>query len=114
MEKALKHLSEQIAIFRKTDAMDGEGLVNCLQQITATLFYLEGERAKYHDTFQQTINRLVLEGNSVARAENEAHKLIPEMYMLRRILDSAYECVGAIRTMISYLKQEKFNAEKSN
>lgn len=107
LEKALDHITKEIQKYRQCDIMDGEGLVNILQQITATLFYLEKERSTYHAQFQDTINRLVLDGNSVARAENEAHTKIPEMYMLRHIMSSAYEIVGAIRTNISWLKTEK-------
>jgi hypothetical protein len=49
----------------------------------------------------------VLSGLSVARAENEAHVKVPEMYLLRRVMDAGYEVIGAIRTNISYLKSER-------
>lgn len=107
LEKALDHLTIQIKKYRETDVMDGESLVNILQQITATLFYLEKERSDIHDKFQNKINLLVLNGSTVARAENEAHKDYPEMYLLRHTMMSAYEVVGAIRTNISWLKSEK-------
>lgn len=109
LEKALSHITKNVKDFRNTDTLDGEKLVYILQQITATLFYLEKERADYHSKFQNTIHDLVLSGQSVARAENEAHVKVPEMYMLRRIMDSAYETVGAIRTQISWLKTERNN-----
>lgn len=110
MEKALKHITEQIALYRKTDIMDGEQLVEILKQITATLYYLETKRSEYHLKFQSVINSLILEGKTVSRAENEAHIQVPEMYQLRRIMDSAYTCVDAIRTNISWAKQEKQNS----
>jgi len=107
LTKSLDHLTGQIKKYRQTDIYDGESLVEILKQITATLYYLETERSKYHDDFQKTINQLVLENNSVARAENQAHVQIPEMYMLRHIMSCAYEIVGAIRTNISWAKSEK-------
>jgi hypothetical protein len=107
LQKALDHLIVNVKQYRNTATMDGEALVEILQQLTATLFYLEGERSKYHDDFQKIINTLVIEGKSVARSENEAHVQIPEMYMLRHIMSSAYEVVGAIRTQISWLKSER-------
>lgn len=107
LEKALDHISIQIISYRTTGIMDGEKLVSILQQITATLFYLEKERSDYHVKFQKLIGSLVLEGNSVSRAENMAHVQIPELYMLRHIMNSAYEVVGAIRTQISWLKTER-------
>lgn len=106
-EKALEHISEQVKKYRAIGVNDGEALVSILQQITTTLFYLEKERAVYHTKFQEVINLLVLEGNSVARAENQAHIRVPEMYLLRHVMTSAYEVVGALRTQISWLKSER-------
>jgi len=109
MEKALEHITEQIQRYRATPVTDGDALIEILQQLTATLFYLEKERAKYHDKFQCRIGELILDGNSVARSENIAHKEIPEMYMLRHIMVSAYKVVEAIRSQLSWLKTEKHN-----
>ena len=107
LQKALDHIIEQVKKYRQASTNDGDTLVSILQQLTATLFYLEQERAKYHTRFQETINLLILEGNSVARAENQAHVQIPEMYMLRHVMSSAYEVVGALRSQISWLKSER-------
>jgi len=107
LEQALEHITNQIKLYRKTGVNDGEALVSILQQITTTLFYLEKERADYHSKFQDEINLLILDGNSVARSENQAHIKVPEMYLLRHIMSSAYEVVGALRTQISWLKSEK-------
>ncbi len=109
LEKALEHITSQVKKYRTIGVDDGEALVSVLQQITTTLFYLEKERADYHTKFQSVINLLVLEGNSVARAENQAHVQVPEMYLLRHVMSSAYEVVGALRTQISWLKSEKSN-----
>lgn len=107
---AIDYISEQIAQYRRLDVYDGEQLVRHLQQISATLFYLEKERAATHAQWQSTLNQLVLEGMSVSRAENEAHVKHPEMYLLRRIMDSAYTSIDAIRTQISWIKSEKQNS----
>lgn len=106
-EKALNLLSKQIKKYRDLKELDGNVLTEILQQVTGTLFYLEKERSNYHAQWQTVVHQLILEGKSVARAENMAHVEVPEMYMLRRIMDSAYEVVGAIRTNISWLKTEK-------
>lgn len=108
--KAIEHISNEIMEYRKCGVNDGEQLVRHLQQISATLFYLEKERAATHAQWQSTLNQLVLEGMSVSRAENEAHVKHPEMYLLRRIMDSAYTSIDAIRTQISWIKSEKQNA----
>jgi len=109
LEKALNHITDYIKKYRETEPNDGESLTAILQQITATLFYLEKERAKYHSTFQNTINKLVLAGDSVKSAENKANVQVPEMYLLRRVMDSAYTCCDAIRTQISWIKSGLVN-----
>lgn len=108
--KALNHISEAIREYRQMEELDGVTLNRLLQQITGTLFYLEKERAEFHHLFQSKIREKVSSGMSVARAENEAHEEVPQMYMLRRIMDSAYEVAGAIRSNISWLKTEMQNA----
>jgi len=108
-EIALNHISTYIKIYRDADPNDGNTMVECLQQITATLFYLEKERAVFHDQFQKRINELILEGSAVSRAENKAHAEIPQMYLLRRVMDSAYKTCDAIRTNISWLKTGLIN-----
>ena len=107
LQLALEHITSEIKKYRQTSVDDGEALVSILQQITTTLFYLEKERAEYHTKFQDEINLLILEGNSVARSENQAHVKVPEMYLLRHIMSSTYEVVGALRTQISWLKSER-------
>lgn len=104
LEKALELISEQIKQYRQTEPTDGNKLVEINQQIAATLFYLEKERAKYHEQFQAEISNFILAGDSVSRAENKAHVSVPEMYLLRRIMDSAYTVCDSIRTQVSWIK----------
>lgn len=110
LEIALENITKNVKEYRACQITDGNTLLKILQQLTATLFYLEKERSEYHSKFQNEINRGVLSGESVSRSENEAHKLVPELYMLRHIMTSAYEVVGAIRTTISYIKIEINNS----
>jgi hypothetical protein len=110
MERALAHITEMIKQYRAlTDLTNGERLNYFLQQISGTLYYLETIRSEYHSKYQCRVNELILQGESVSRSENTAHKELPEMYMLRRVMDSAYTCIDAIRTHISWLKSEKNN-----
>jgi len=106
-QKAVAQIAEEIKRYRKCVLTDGEKLNKHLQQISAILFYLETERARIHDLWQNKVNQLILEGSAVNRAENQAHVLYPEMYLLRRVMDSAYTNVDSIRTNISWLKSEK-------
>lgn len=47
IEKAIEHISNEIMEYRKCGVNDGEQLVRHLQQISATLFYLEKERQQF-------------------------------------------------------------------
>lgn len=113
LTKALENITVNVKEYRTCQITDGNKLLEILQQLTATLYYLEKERAEYHTKFQNVINKLVLEGESVARSENTAHKEVPELYMLRHIMTSAYEVVGAIRTTVSYIKTEINNSNNN-
>mgnify|MGYP003526189747 CR=1 FL=1 len=109
-EKAIDLIAKETKTYREANIMDGETLNKCLQQISATLAYLETIRADYHRQWQDIVYKQVLSGQSVARAENEAHVKVPEMYLLRRVMDGSYEVLNAIRSNISWLKTEKHHA----
>ena len=111
LEKALNHLTEQVSRYRKLSFMEGEALNDCLKQITATLYFLETERAIAHESFQDAIRQEVIGGSSVSKAENIAHVKHPEMYKLRRIMEASYEVVNALRSNISWIKQEINNTK---
>lgn len=104
LQKAKEYLDEQVRIYRQTAEDDGNGYCEVLTQITATLYYLEAHRAKYHNDFQSIVHALVLEGKSVNRAENIAHVEVPEFYELKRKMDSAYDVVSGIKTKVSWIK----------
>ena len=106
-EKQISDLNKYVNEYYKCNLQDGNQLSLLMQKITGLLYYLESERSKVHDSYEGTVFKLVTKGSSVARAINEANVLYPEMYLLRRIMDSAYRIVDAIRTNISYLKSER-------
>lgn len=110
MKKALDHITAEIKKYRELKELNGDILCSILQQLTGTLFYLEKIRSDYHDKWQNKVNQLIIDGASVSRAENIAHKEIPEMYMLRRIMESSYKVVEAIRSNLSWLKNERNNS----
>ncbi len=112
-QQQLTDLNSYVNAYYSCSLQDGEELSMLLQKITGLLFYLETVRAETHDLFESRVFNLVKEGNSVARATNEAHVLHPEMYQLRRIMDGGYRIVDAIRTNISYLKSEKQAVQRS-
>lgn len=84
-------------------------LTELLRGITGHLYTLEQYRSQYHDQYEKIVFKLVKEGSTVARATNEANVLVPEMYMLRRVMEAAYANVDSLRTIISFKKQEFLN-----
>ncbi len=110
-EKTLATLTEFIQAYDDVSLNDGENLNYLLQKINTTLFYLENERSNFKKQYEIKVFDLTSNKKmTVARAINLAEVDIPELYMLRRIMDSAYRCSDAIRTNISFLKSEKRNA----
>jgi len=105
--KQIDDLSTFVNLYYKCDRNDGDQLSYLLQKITGILFFLETVRSEVHDLYESKVFELVKEGNSVARAVNEANVTYPQMYQLRRIMDGGYRISDAIRTNISYLKSEK-------
>jgi uncharacterized protein YicC (UPF0701 family) len=105
--KQIETLNEYVNKYYNCNRQDGNELSLYLQKITALLYYLESVRSQIHNNYEVEIFKLVKEGNSVARAVNEANVKHPMMYQLRRIMDGGYRIADAIRTNISYLKSER-------
>lgn len=104
LEKAIKMLDGLIKDYRLTNPDDGQTIVTCMQEASSILYYLEGQRAIAHSKFQNKVKAEVDNGSSVARAENEAHVLVPEMYLLRHKIDSGYEALRAMGMQLSWIK----------
>jgi hypothetical protein len=105
--KALTKITEIIKQYRCAKEMNGEQLNNWLRELVGILFYLEKERSEYHFEFEKKVFLHTSEGDSVARAVNKSEVAIPELYMLRRIMDASYKCADAMRSNLSYLKSER-------
>ena len=102
-------LNDYVNQYYKCNRSDGETLNSLLQKITSLLYYLESVRSDVHDAYENHVFNCIKNGQSVARAINEANVTYPQMYQLRRIMDGGYRVVDAIRTNISYLKSEMNN-----
>jgi uncharacterized protein YicC (UPF0701 family) len=107
--KQIELLNKAVQNYYKISLQDGNGLNELLQKITGLLYYLETVRANTHNLYESKIQEIVKSGESVSRATNEANVAYPEMYMLRRVMDAGYRVVDAIRTNISFLKEEMKN-----
>jgi hypothetical protein len=107
-DKALENIADNIKLYRQMKSFNGDELLTILQQIVGTLHYLEGQRAEAHKTWtSRCYFYAITEGEAVNKAELKANEEVPELYLLRHVLNSGYKNVEAIRTTISYLKSEK-------
>jgi len=103
----IKRMNELVNRYHKMKELDGHEMALILKDFTSALYYLETVRSDIHHQWQSKVKALIEEGMSVSRSENQAHVEFPEMYELRRLMDSAYEIVGSIRTNISLIKHEQ-------
>jgi hypothetical protein len=110
MKEALTIITNIIEQYKQTDQPTGEQLNEWLKNLSAWLFYLEEQRAEAHERYEGILHNYTKEGYSVSKSKNEAEVQVPELYMLRRMMDAGYRVSDAMRTNISYLKTEKRNA----
>jgi len=113
MRSTLERIAELIEEYNNTNIFNGNKLNEQLKELTSRLYHIETMRTKAHEDYEKFIHTKVSEGFSVARATNEANIEVPEMYQLRRLLESGYRVVDAMRTNISFLKSEMYNVQKN-
>lgn len=108
-EKALEVINDNIREYRQMEGtFDAERLLVIMSQIIGTLHYLEGQRALAHQTYNDRMYLYtVTEGESVSKAEIKANKDVPELYLLRHFMTSAYKTAESIRSTLSWLRNEK-------
>jgi hypothetical protein len=107
-EKALENIAENIKQYRQMKTFNGEELLTILQQIVGTLHYLEGQRAEAYKSWTERVYHYSInEGDSINKAEMKASVEVQELYLLRHIMNSGYKNVEAIRSTLSWLRNEK-------
>lgn len=107
MEETLKEITDLVEEYKLMTSLDGHRLNSILQGITTRLHNLERIRSDYKNDYENLVHMGVKNGDSVARSTNDANVNVPQIYLLRRIMDSSYRVCDAIRTNISFLKSER-------
>lgn len=111
MEKILENISNNIKQYHQLNNElvfdDIDKLSKILKNLSCNLFYLEEYRNQYHTSYNSIQHNCIKEGWTISKSEVEAKTKVPELYMLRRLMTSAYKITDNIRTNISYLKNEK-------
>lgn len=111
MEKLLNELTSLVQEYKDLGDQlvfeDASRLSVILKNLTSTLFYLESYRDEASRKYNTIMHTSIKAGSSVSGSEIIAKEQCPELYMLRRIMQSGYNIVDAIRSNISFLKSEK-------
>lgn len=110
MKETLEEIEQIIDWFREQHDPGLHDVIHAYQRLVGALYMLETYRVEYKRKHDAIIFNLVQEKTSVARATNEADVKVPQLYMLRRIMDAAYNNSDAMRTIISAKKQELSNS----
>lgn len=102
----IERMNEVVQDYNNMKGLDGPTLNSMLKRMSTMLYYLESVRSDFHDKWNVCVKHNIDSGESVSRSENIAHVKYPEMYRLRRVMTSGYKVLDAIRSNLSYLKQE--------
>ena len=111
MEELLSNIVHHITRYKQLGeklVFEDTALLNVLMKdLSSDLFYLEKYRDSYARSFNSILNSHIKEGMAVSRADIIAKESVPELYMLRRLMTSAYRVLDAMRSNQSFLKMEK-------
>lgn len=111
MDKLLANITISIQTYRdlgdRLSFNDTVELSAIMKNLSSDLFFLEKHRDSASRKHNSILHSHISEGSAVSKAEIIANEQCPELYMLRRIMTSAYKTLDAIRSNISFLKQER-------
>ncbi len=106
MEETLIKITEIIKDYYSSNNHNPQGLIDLGRNLSANLYFIEKYRSEKHKAFEATIYSLKMQGQKINSATNEANVKHPELYMLRRHMESAEKVLGMIRSELSWLKSE--------
>ncbi len=109
MEETLNRITEIIEEFNSSNNHNPQGLLDMGRNLSSNLFFLEKFRIEAHLNYETVIYSLKNQDWKINAAINEAKIKVPELYMLRRTMESAESVLGMIRTEISWIKTEMNN-----
>lgn len=102
--KWLSAYDKEVEKYASLQWNDRAELNTLLKRLTIILSQLEHERSKAHTKHNEILFSF---DGAVNRAIIQANHDVPELYLLRRIMEAGYEIVGAIRSNISSLNKEQ-------
>ena len=100
----LNRVTDIVDKYNNLTINSGAELSDLLRRLTCELFYLERFRSDYQEKHNNIMHN---EKGAVSKALILANEEVPELYMLRRVMNAAYRVVDALRSNISYIKKEQ-------
>lgn len=100
----LNRVTDIVDKYNNLTINSGSELSDLLRRLTCELFYLEKFRSEYQEQHNNIMHN---EKGAVSKALILANEKVPELYMLRRVMNAAYRVVDALRSNISYIKKEQ-------
>lgn len=104
LNKWLVTYDNEVEKYSKLEWNNRAELNTLLKRITIILSQLEHERSEAHTKHNDIMFHFEGPAN---RAKITADHDVPELYLLRRVMEAGYEIVGAIRSNISSLNKEQ-------
>lgn len=104
METHLSNITILIETYRDLSAPDAKSVSGLLKELSSELFFLEKHRSDYEKKHTALMYNHT---GSVSSAKIKADFEVPELYMLRRIMNAAYKVADSMRSNISTLNKER-------
>lgn len=92
--------------FNSTVDHHPEGLLTMGNALASNMFFLEKYRAEAHSAFESVVYSLRNQGEKVNAATNTANVKHPELYMLRRLIESAEKVHIQMSVQLKWLHAE--------
>jgi hypothetical protein len=108
LDTSLMHVTNSIEYYSQNDNIDGDTLCGLLQTITAHVYFLQVFRSGYHMEYNRIMHEFP---GAVSKAKLLAEAEVPELYLLRRVIDASKGVTDAIRSQLSAMKYELTNTK---
>jgi len=106
MQELLNTITQIIEDYQSSSEHHPQGLLDMGRNLSCSLFSLEKHRAQKHKEFEATIYSEKMNGEKVNAATNTANVRHPELYMLRRFMESAEKVQIQISIELKWLHAE--------
>lgn len=103
LEGILNSITELIEHYESGAWVSVDELRQMLRELTSNIYYLTKEDIEAYRAHNEILHSF---DGSVARAQIEADKSIPELRMTRKIIASANRVADAMRSELSIIKNE--------